>query len=96
MESSVENLAMNRQDLPERWKLKIKEYLTSKGSKYDTLSAGDFLLGKVVEIEFEDGSFAKLNNPLIIEAPEFQEVGIMTEHCGYFIFHQESITYNLK
>lgn len=87
---------MKRKDLPERWKNKIKEYLKEKGSKYDTLGAGDFQIDKTVEVKFEDGSFASFKYPLIIEAPEFEEVGIMTEHCGYFIFHTESIQYVLK
>lgn len=87
---------MNRKDLPERWKNKIKEYLKAKGSKYDTLSVSDFATNKIVEIKFEDGSFASFKYPLIIEAPEFEEVGIMTEHCGYFIFHKEAIEYKLK
>ena len=86
---------MQHKDLPERWKNKIKEFLNTKGSKYDTLSASDFS-NKVVEISFEDGSFASFRYPLVIEAPELNEIGILTEHCGYFIFHEEAIQYELK
>ena len=86
---------MQHKDLPERWKNKIKEFLNTEGSKYDTLSASDFS-NKVVEISFEDGSFASFRYPLIIEAPELNEIGILTEHCGYFIFHEEAIQYKLK
>ena len=87
---------MNSRDLPERWKMKIREYLKGKGSKYETLGANDFALDKIVQIKFEDGSFASFKYPLIIEAPELEEIGIMTEHCGYFIFHNETIQYELK
>ena len=87
---------MNSRDLPERWKNKIKEYLKLKDSKYEALSVYDFSSDNVVEIKFEDGSFAPYKYPLIIEATEFEEIGIMTEHCGYFIFHKEAIEYELK
>lgn len=87
---------MNRKDLPERWKSKIKDYLKEKGSKYETLGANDFQIEKTVEIKFEDGSYASFKYPLIIEAPEFEEIGIMTENCGYFIFQKEAIEYVLK
>lgn len=69
--------------------------MNTKGSKYDALSASDFS-NKVVEISFEDGSFASFRYPLIIETPELNEIGILTEHCGYFIFHEEDIQYELK
>ena len=87
---------MNRKDLPERWALKINQYLKLKGSKYESLSAGDFHSNKTIEIEFEDGSFAQFKYPLVIEAPEWEEIGVMTEHWGYFLFHQDTITYKLK
>ena len=87
---------MNQRDLPDRWKQKIKDYLKSKGSKFDSLSVYDFQSGKIVEIKFEDGSFANFKYPLIIEAPEYEEVGILTEHCGYFIFNRDAISFELK
>jgi hypothetical protein len=34
---------MNRKDLPERWKNKIKEYLKAAGSRYETLSASEIV-----------------------------------------------------
>jgi hypothetical protein len=86
---------MQHKDLPERWKNKIKEFLSTKGSKYNTLNASDFS-NKVVEISFEDGSFASFRYPLIIKAPELNEIGILAEHCGNFIFHEEAIQYELK
>lgn len=67
-----------------------------KGSNYETLGANDFQIDKMVEVKFEDGSYASFKYPLIIEAPEYEEVGIMTEHCGYFIFQKEAIQFVLK
>lgn len=87
---------MNRNDLPPRWKTKIQDYLKEKGSPYKTLSASDFIADKTIEIEFKDGSFARFHYPLVIEAPEFGEVGVMTEHCGYFIFNKEAMVYRIK
>jgi hypothetical protein len=96
LRTTEEGRRMNTGDIPSRWKIKIKEYLKSIGSEYESLGASDFPSDKEVEINFEDGSYAVFKYPLIIEAPEFEEVGIMTEHCGYFIFHEESITYKIR
>ena len=79
---------MKHEDLPERWKLKIGSYLKSQGVKdRSRLSAGDFFMGMKLEIKFEDGSYAMFKYPLLIEAPEWNEVGVFTEHCGYHIFN---------
>jgi len=78
---------MKHDDLPDRWKAKIKEYLLSLGvDDREELSAYEFFANQVVKITFEDDSFAQFNYPLVIEAPELNEVGIFTEHCGYHIF----------
>lgn len=79
---------MKHEDLPERWKLKIIEYLKSNGEeKRDKLNAYDFFSNRKIEIKFEDNSFAEFRYSLMINAPEFNEVGIFTEHCGYHIFN---------
>lgn len=79
---------MNHIDLPKRWKLKIKEYLKSNGQDdRNELSAYDFFSNQIVQIKFEDESFAEFRYALVINAPEFKEVGIFTEHCGYHIFN---------
>lgn len=78
---------MKHKDLPERWKKKIKEYLTRHGEPTrDRLSAYDFFINDKAVIKFEDGSYAEFLYPLVINAPEFDEVGVFTEHCGYHIF----------
>ncbi|MCP4379728.1 MAG: hypothetical protein GY794_26605 [bacterium] len=78
---------MKHRDLPERWKQKIREYLRSQGVEdRDELNAYDFFTEQVVKIKFEDDSYAELYYPLVIEAPEFNEAGVFTEHCGYHIF----------
>jgi len=87
---------MKHQDLPERWKLKIIEYLKSNGEENrKELSAYDFFPNRKVEIKFEDDSFAEFRYALVINAPEFKEVGIFTEHCGYHIFNIGGIYINL-
>lgn len=78
---------MKHRDLPVRWKMKLTEYLRSKGENdRDELNANDFCSGLVVKLKFEDCSYAEFRYPLVIEAPEMVEIGIFTEHCGYHIF----------
>ena len=78
---------MRHEDLPERWKNKIREYLKRHGEpEREKLNAYDFFSGQVAKVKFADGSFAEFRYPLVIEAPELNEVGIFTEHCGYHIF----------
>ncbi|MET4694978.1 hypothetical protein V5J35_000589 [Endozoicomonas sp. NE40] len=48
---------MRHEDLPERWKQKIKSYLQSKGvSDRDELWCEDFEADKVARVTFEDES----------------------------------------
>lgn len=79
---------MKYEDLPQRWKTKIIEYLRSKGEgKRTQLSAYDFSLNQKVKLTFEDESFAEFKYAFVIEAPELGEIGVFTEHCGYHIFY---------
>ena len=79
---------MKHEDLPERWKLKIIEYLQSTGEgERKELSAYDFFPNRIVKIKFGDESFAEFRYSLVINATEFNEVGVFTEHCGYHIFN---------
>ena len=79
---------MTHEDLPQRWKDKIKAYLKSHGEEDRVkLGAYDFFANQIAQVKFEDGSFAEFRYPLVINAPEFKEVGIFTEHCGYHIFN---------
>lgn len=79
---------MRHKDLPQRWRNKIAEYLNTQGKgKYVTFSDNDFHSDKKVHIKFIDDSFAEFHNALIINAPEWNEVGLFTEHCGYHLFN---------
>ena len=78
---------MRPDDLPERWKLKLQGYLIAKGStKPEKLSASDFPSETTVSIRFEDDSHVEFRYAFVIEAPDFREVAVFTEHCGYHIF----------
>jgi hypothetical protein len=72
---------MNYNDLPKRWKEKLKTYLKPK--KRDKLQCGDF--PNFIKIRFDDGSKAEFYYAIAIPAPEFDEIGIFTEHCGYHL-----------
>jgi hypothetical protein len=78
---------MNYDDLPDRWKEKVKAYLVFHGvTDRERFNAFDFYCNQIAKITFDDGSFAQFHFPLVIEAPELNEVGVFTEHCGYHIF----------
>jgi hypothetical protein len=78
---------MRHADLPERWKAKVREHLTATGeTKYVTLSSYHFPLNSLVRINFEDGSTVEFKHAFVIKAPEWQEVAVFTEHCGYHLF----------
>lgn len=78
---------MKYDDLPDRWKIKVKEYLQSKKIKNRTqFNAYDFDYGGKVIIRYEDGSKAEYYYAFVIVAPELDyEVAIFTEHCGYHL-----------
>jgi hypothetical protein len=78
---------MKHQDLPQRWKDRLKQWLISQGEiGRETLCAHDFYSNTVAKLTFEDESYAEFKYPLVIEAPELNEIGLFTEHCGYHIF----------
>ncbi len=78
---------MRHIDLPERWKDKVHDYLIAKGeTKYKTLSTSDFSSNSTVKTKFEDDSKVEFKYAFVIKAPEFREVGVFTEHCGYHLF----------
>ena len=82
---------MRHQDLPDRWKEKLAEYLRSNGRDKTTLDLYDFDQSQTIKIRFEDESCAEFRYALIINAPEFNETGLFTEHCGYHIFGSAGI-----
>jgi hypothetical protein len=78
---------MRHEDLPERWKRKVRDYLIANGNtKYEKLGASEFSLSSTVRIRFEDDSKVEFKHAFVIEAPEFREVAVFTEHCGYHLF----------
>ncbi len=88
---------MEFEDLPERWKTKIETYLKSKGeTNRNKLLCDDFSINEIVEIKFEDGSYAEFRYPLVIKAPEYSEIGVFTEHCGYHIFNLMGTVITIK
>ncbi|HEX8350366.1 MAG TPA: hypothetical protein VF598_10420 [Hymenobacter sp.] len=77
---------MRHEDLPERWKAKLREYLAVKGNaETQQLSAANFPVDSRVRITFEDESSVEFKYAFVIEAPEFREVAVFTEHCGYHL-----------
>lgn len=48
------------------------------------LSVEDFP-NQVLEIEFEDGSTARLRWAFFVESPRKKAVAVFSEHCGYFV-----------
>jgi len=78
---------MKHDDLPQRWKAKVAEWVQKLGhSKNGRFSAMDFPCSHTVDVTLDDGSTASFLYAILIEAPELNEVGIFTEHCGYHIF----------
>jgi hypothetical protein len=86
---------MRHNDLPERWKAKLQDYLIQKGSKYKTLGTSDFPNATVI-LQFEDDSRAEFKYAFILEAPEFEEISLFTEHCGYHIFQAGGLEISIK
>ena len=72
------------QYLPAHWQENVQEYIGRPGSKYDELSATDFVLD--LRITFEDGSSAFFNYAFYLPDTEAQEIAVFTEHCGYHIY----------
>ncbi|TGE09606.1 hypothetical protein [Hymenobacter fodinae] len=88
---------MRQADLPERWKTKLRDYLTAIGGNYETLSAPDFPADNVVRILFEDDSKIEFYYAFVIEAPEYKEVAVFTEHCGHHLFQlSDGITLTIE
>jgi hypothetical protein len=87
---------MKKEDLPERWLRRLERYTDEKyGLNYayrGQLGAGDFPPASLVHIQMPDGSQALFRYALLIEEPEWQEVAVFTEHCGYHIFPIEDTT----
>jgi hypothetical protein len=81
---------MKKQDLPARWLERLVQYTDAKyGTDYKyrgSLGAGDFAGSSLVHVMFPDGSQSFFKFAFVIESPEWQEVAVLTEHCGYHVF----------
>lgn len=78
---------MKHDDLPQRWRAKVIEWIrTYADDSRERLSAEDFPCSHSISITFDDGSTASFLYAILIEAPDLNEVGVFTEHCGYHIF----------
>jgi hypothetical protein len=87
LRSSVLSQHMNNSDLPLRWKERVERLVQERtGGTRSGFGASDFPVGKVVHLTFPDGSSADFRFGVVVEAPEINEVGVFTEHCGYHIF----------
>ncbi len=83
---------MQHNDLPNRWKNKIIDFLNVKNeNQRKELNDSDFSLNHAIRIEFEDDSFAEFKYAFVIELPAFNEIGVFTEHCGYHIFNSRGL-----
>ena len=78
---------MKHDDLPPRWKIKVIEWIRAfADDTRERFAAGDFPCSHDISITFDDGSAASFRYAILMEAPELNEIGIFTEHCGYHIF----------
>lgn len=78
---------MRHDDLPPRWKTKVVQWIRDfADDTRESFGAGDFPCSHSVSMIFDDGSTASFHYAILIEAPELNEIGIFTEHCGYHIF----------
>ena len=77
---------MRHEDLPVRWKTRLKEYINQQLADKDRARpvAGDFR--HHVKIAFADGSFAFFDYAFYVLDREGGEVVVFTEHCGHHIF----------
>jgi|SRR6516164_12960 hypothetical protein len=81
---------MQKRELSERWIRRLEQYTDEKyGLGYahrGTLNASDFATSSVVCVRFSNGSYALFRHAFFINAPDWKEVAVFTEHCGYHIF----------
>src|SRR5438876_10030343 len=75
---------MEHDDLPERWAIKLQEYLRGSGVKRGRLSAEEFR--HHLKLSFEDRWLAFFYYAFYLSDESLNEVAVFTEHCGYHIF----------
>ncbi len=85
---------MNYDDLPNRWKKLLSEWIRAKtNDDRDNLLAGDFPSTSRLKLDFEDGSTAAFEYAIDIECAACGELGVFTEHCGYHIYALAGLAY---
>jgi hypothetical protein len=78
---------MKHDDLPARWKKKVTQWIrTFADDSREHFSAQDFPCSHRIDMTFDDDSTASFRFAILIEAPDLNEVGVFTEHCGFHIF----------
>lgn len=75
---------MKQADLPQRWQVKLQNYLKETGSEYQRLSASGFRHD--LRIGFADKSNAFFYYAFYLIDRDLMEIAVFTEHCGYHIF----------
>ena len=87
--STLLDSQMQPRDLPERWLRRLEAFTDETyGPDYKyrgRLGASDFSTTSVVQIRFPDGSTACFRSAFFIAEPEWNEVAVFTEHCGYHL-----------
>ncbi len=56
------------------------------------LGASDFASATEVHVDFEDGSTATFRYAFAVESERRDEIGVFTEHCGYWCFPRRGVT----
>ena len=78
---------MTHADLPPRWRSRVIQWIrTYADDTREDFGELDFPHSHTVDMIFDDGSRASFRRPILIEAPELEEIGIFTLSCGYHIF----------
>ncbi len=82
---------MNKDDLPDRWKDKIIDWLA-----YENISnqmGPDVITfpAEGVQLKFADGSCLEFRYSVMIIANEFDELCIIANSCGYHIFSLSAV-----
>ncbi len=74
--------------VPDDWKLLVRQHvLNTCGEDRDYLSARDFPIQQSVHLKFDDGSHATFRYAFAVEDKARNLLLVVTEHCGYHVFH---------
>ncbi len=75
--------------LPEHWQKWVEDHpQLSKG-----MLTPEF--GNEVKLEWEDRSKATFRYAFFVEDKDRQEILVLTEHCGYYVFSTRGLTYKV-